>query len=132
MKKIALLVIAVASLAVATGASAGRQQVIANPATACKALVSVPGTGYTNTGTCAATIWAGVNAYRFPDENTGQLIGLDQRCAFFESIGAFTYPGTLLDEGPGWPFVTFTINNHQQCELALFTYHTLAEAGGAG
>ncbi len=67
-----------------------------------------------------------VAAYRFPsDDDENVLLSLDQRCAFFESIGAFTYPGTLLEEGPDWPFVTFTINNHAQCELALFTYHAL-------
>ncbi len=44
----------------------------------------------------------------------------------------FTYPGLYLDEGLGWPFVTFTINNHAQCELALYAYHALASAAFGG
>lgn len=141
MKRIIITAFALLSLAVATGASA-KQQVIANPATACKALVAVPGTGYTALGTCASTVWAGVAAYQSFDES-GALINLDQRCAQFEAgitdpasgmTFRFTYPGFLLDEGPDWPFVTFTINNHQQCMLALYTYHALATAafGGEG
>jgi hypothetical protein len=47
-------------------AGAGRKQVIANPATACKALVALPGTGYTNYGSCVSTIGGDVAAYRDP------------------------------------------------------------------
>jgi hypothetical protein len=133
MRKLVVALAAVAAVAsVFVVSASGTQQVIANPATACKALVAQPGTGYTDFGTCVSTVWQGVSAYQFPDEDTGQVIGLDQRCAFFESIGAFTYPGTYLAEGPDWPFVTFTINNHEQCMLALYTYHTLAITAGGG
>ena len=146
MKRIILsvAVIAAAASVVAVSASAERQQVIANPATACKALVQYPQTGYTDFGTCVSTIWQGVAAFRSPsDEDPNVLLSLDQRCAQFEAgvtdpesgqTFRFTYPGFLLDEGPGWPFVTFTINDHAQCELALYTYHTLATAvfGGEG
>ncbi len=137
-KLFVLALVSAVAAALATTAAAERKQVIANPATACKALVAQPGTGYTDFGTCVSTVWQGVDAYRFPsDENPEVLLSLDQRCTQFENgltdpesgmTFAFTYPGFLLDEGPGWPFVTFTINNHAQCELALFTYHALASA----
>ncbi len=84
---------------------------IANPATACKALIEVGGWGYTSFAQCVTTISSDVAAYRYPsDEDPDVLLSLDQRCTFFENgivdpesgmMFKFTYPGFVLGRGRG-------------------------------
>jgi hypothetical protein len=67
--------------------NAARHQVVANPATACKALVAAGAGGYTSFGGCVSRIRQDVANFRFFDEDVGALLSLDQRCAGFEAEG---------------------------------------------
>lgn len=139
MRKVLVSLVAALALTAAFTATAGAgDRVTPNPATACKALTAIHAGGYTSFSNCVTSIWSDVAAYRFPsDENPNVLIGLDQRCTQFENgvtdpdtgmTFKFTYPGMYLGEGPDWPFVTFTVNTHKQCMLAIYTYHALVGA----
>ena len=126
MKKLflGLLVTAalVASIAVAANADSGR--VLANPANVCRTLVQFGAGNYGSFGDCMGRIHQDVMSFVSLDDETGTPLSLDQRCAAFESQ-FLTYP-FYFDEGPDWPFTTFTAQNHQQCMFTLYAYHTLA------
>jgi hypothetical protein len=124
MKRLFVSVLAtagmVASFAVAANA-AKPHRVLATPKAACQQLVAV-GT-YPSFRNCMATINQDVASFRYFDEEVGALLSLDERCAAFEAT-FLTYP-FYFDEGPDWPFTTFTARNHRQCMFALYTYHSL-------
>jgi hypothetical protein len=130
MKRLFVGVFATAALAAsfAVAASADSGRVLANPANACKTLVEFGAGGYSSFGDCMGRIHQDVTSFRFFDDETGQVLSLDQRCSEFESQ-FLTYP-FYFDEGPDWPFTTFTAQNHQQCMFTLYAYHTLASLFG--
>jgi hypothetical protein len=116
----------VASFSVAANADSGR--VLANPANVCKTLVRYGAGDYASFGHCMGRINRDVRRFRFFDEEVGAVLSLDQRCTEFESQ-FLTYP-FYFDEGPEWPFTTFTARNHRQCMFTLYAYHTLASLFG--
>jgi hypothetical protein len=124
---LAVAAVMAAMLAVSTGsASAKSSTVVATPSMACKTLVKFGATDM-SFGGCMGTLHGNVAAFRFPsDTDPNVLLSLSQRCAGFEAEG-LTYP-FAFEEGPGWPFPVFTAHNRNQCEVTLYTYHTLADA----
>jgi hypothetical protein len=109
-------------------ASAKSTTVVATPSMACKTLVKYGATNQ-SFGGCMGTLHGNIAAFRFPSDNDPNvLLSLSQRCAEFESQ-FLTYP-FVFEEGPDWPFPVFTAYNRNQCEVTLYTYHTLAEALG--
>ncbi len=126
MKKVVILALAVLSLAVTTGASAGRSQfALANPANVCRDFLSLNVGGYSSFEQCTEMLMADATAYRFFND-AGELVNPFQRCADF----GFDYPVTLLED-PTWPFPVYTANNRVQCGLAIYAYHTFVGGGGA-
>jgi hypothetical protein len=130
MKRLFVSVFAAAALlaSVAVAASADSGRVLANPANACRELIEWNVGGYESFGDCKGRIHQDVADFRFFDDEAGGLIGLSERCTAFENQ-FLTYP-FYFDEGPEWPFTTFTAQNHQQCMVTLYTYHTLASLFG--
>ncbi len=125
-------------LASVSGVAAKQSRVLATPSAVCSELVAWHVGGYTSFGNCMGHINKDVAAYRFPDDATGDPTSLSTRCSQFENgvfdpnAGGFvmlSYPFTF-EEGPDWPFTTFSAHNHVQCERTLFAYHTLASLFG--
>jgi hypothetical protein len=125
-----------AVIGVGSAGAANPHRTLATPAAACRALEEFGANPYSSYGQCLANLKRDVAAYQFPDEQ-GELITLDERCTQFEEgvtdpetgeTFQITYPFTF-EEGPEWPFPVLTAQNHGQCEIALYTYHTLAIGG---
>jgi hypothetical protein len=132
MKKLLVLVLVASALAFATTASADRPYnggvTVATPATACATLLHWT-TVYSSFGECTTSIMADATSFQFPSDFSGELVNPFQLCAQAVAAGAWKYP-FVFDEGPGWPFTTFSAHNNVQCGLTLYTYHTLATALG--
>jgi hypothetical protein len=134
MKRI-LLTLSAATLlifgTVGTTAAAAPTQPIATPAKACRILTEYQAPGFQGSfGQCMTHFNKDMRAYRFYGAE-GTLIDLDQRCTELENgvedMGQYfqiSYPFTF-EEFPGWPFPVLTGYNHHQCEITLFTYHSL-------
>ena len=135
-----ILLIALATIAFGTvGGTAGAakpDRILATPSTACRILVTYGAGGYDSFRACMAKLNKAVAAFRFPADDGSGLISLSQRCTQFEQgvtdpeTGEFfqlTYPFFFGEGGPdaGWPFPELTAQNHKQCEITLYTYHTL-------
>jgi hypothetical protein len=126
----AVAIAAALPLAGTAGAKQGR--LLATPSAVCSTLVEWGAGGYTSFGNGMGRINKDVAAYRFPDDETGELISLSERCTQFEEgvydpvameFFQISYP-FFFKEPPGWPFPEFTAQNHVQCETTLFAYHT--------
>lgn len=139
MKRMLPITVAAIALAASTGtaSAASPKRILATPAQACKTMVAYDAGGYAGYGDCMGRLNKDVAAYRFPADDGSGLLSLDQRCAQFEQgitdpesgeVLRVTYPFFFTEGGPqaGWPFPEFTAQNHRQCEITLFTYHTLA------
>ena len=139
-RMLSITVAAIALAATATPASAASpKRTLATPAEACKTMVAFDAGGYAGFGECMGRLNKDVGAYRSLADDGSGLISLDQRCTQFEQgvtdpesgeVFRLTYPFFFGEGGPeaGWPFPEFTAQNHRQCEITLFTYHTLAGA----
>lgn len=134
MKRILVTLSAAALLlfaSVGAAQAAGPKKDIATPSRSCAILVQYGAGGYSSFRDCMANINRDVAALRFPDDATGVLIGLDQRCTQLEDglydpvahmFFAISYP-FFFGEPPGFPIPQLTAHNHHQCEITLFTYH---------
>lgn len=144
MKRTLLAVTSALLLAfVATGAAqaATPSRTLATPSTACSIMVTYGVGGYSSFGNCMGNLNRDVEAYRFPDDPqdpNSATLSLSQRCTQFEEgifdpaaggLVQISYP-FFFAEFPGWPFPELTAQNHRQCEITLFTYHTLASLLG--
>jgi hypothetical protein len=140
MKRILLAAATIAiGVTAGTGSAANNpHSPIATPAAACETMVQYGVGGYTSFGDCVGRLHSDIAEYRFPNDEGTALISLDQRCSQFEQgltdpeTGEFfqlTYPFQFV-EFPGWPFPEFWAENHQQCMITLFAYHTLASLLG--
>ncbi len=142
MKRILFTLSAAALLAlgsVGTAAAAAPNRPIATPAEACRILTEFGAPGYTGSfQACMRHINADVRAYRYPEDETdpqSDLISLDQRCTELENgvedMGQsiqISYPFTFVEPPELWGilgFPTLTGYNHHQCEITLYTYHSL-------
>ena len=138
MKRILFTLAAAALLTlgtVGTAAAAAPTRPIATPAEACRILTEFGAPGYEGSfGACMTHFNTDLRAYRFPEDPSdpqSALISLDQRCSELENgvedegqYFQINYPFTFV-EFPGWPFPTLTGYNHHQCEITLYTYHSL-------
>jgi hypothetical protein len=137
MKKLVVLLTAALALAIGTGTAAARGNpngVLATPAEVCSVLTNpsaVLGLVLYDSdfATCMRNLHADMAAYRFASDITGEPISLDQRCTELEQFFGVGYP-FVFDEGEGWPIVTLSAMNHQQCEYTLWTYHYVFEQLG--
>jgi len=138
----ATILLVFASVGVAQAAEPSR--ILATPSTACSILVEWHAGGYQSFGDCMAHINRDVANYRFPDnpeDPNSPLLSLSQRCSQFEEgiydpeaggLVQITYPFFFTEGGAaaGWPFPELTAQNHRQCEITLYTYHTLVTIFG--
>lgn len=147
MKRIMFITAAAILLAFASvGAvqAAKPTRILATPSMACSIMVQYHAGGYQSFGDCMGQVNEDIANYRFPDnpfDPNSPLLSLSQRCTQFEEgiydpqAGGFfqiTYPFFFGEGGPeaGWPFPELTAQNHRQCGITLYTYHTLASLFG--
>ena len=133
MKRFILGAAAALTLALpATAMAAPPDRTLATPNTACRTLVRYEAGGYTSFADCMRNLMRDIRDFRFPanpEDPSSPLLSLAENCAFLEQEFGVSYPFTF-EEGPEWPFPVLTAQNSKQCEITIFTYHTLT-AGGA-
>ncbi len=140
MKRVLLVATAMMALLVAAGSAQAKKPegTFATKKNACRILVANDAGGYAKFGKCMGRLKKDIAAFRFPADDGSGLLSLDQRCTLFEQgqtdpeTGEFfqiTYP-FVFEEDPSWPFPVLTARNHRECEVTLYTYHTLADTLG--